>query len=85
MYFAQEEKPLDIIPTGRIAIDFNPTDMNRPLSESEHFNKYLGGSPANIAVGMARLGRKVGFLARVSDDQFGTFVTDFFRKEGIVL
>ena len=83
MFFAQEGKTLDIIPTGRIAIDFNPTDMNRPLSESEHFNKYLGGSPANIAVGMARLGRKVGFLARVSDDAFGDFVTDFFRKEGI--
>ena len=83
MFFTQEAKPLDIIPTGRIAIDFNPTDMNRPLSESEHFNKYLGGSPANIAVGMARLGRKVGFLARVSDDQFGDFVTGFFQKEGI--
>jgi len=83
MFFDQQNKPLDIIPTGRIAIDFNPTDMNRPLSESEHFNKYLGGSPANIAVGMARLGKKVGFLARVSDDQFGDFVTDFFRREGI--
>ncbi len=83
MFFTQEGHTLDIIPTGRIAIDFNPTDMNRPLSQSEHFNKYLGGSPANIAVGMARLGRKVGFLARVSDDAFGDFVTDFFRKEGI--
>ena len=83
MFFSLEDKPLDIIPTGRIAIDFNPPHMNRPLSESEHFNKYLGGSPANIAVGMARLGRKVGFLARVSDDQFGDFVTGFFEKEGI--
>ena len=83
MFFTQENKPLDIIPVGRIAIDFNPTDMNRPLSESEHFNKYLGGSPANIAVGMARFGRKVGFLARVSDDAFGDFVTGFFQKEGI--
>lgn len=77
------QKPMDIIPVGRVAIDFNPTDMNRPLSESEHFNKYLGGSPANIAVGMARLGRKCGFLAKVSDDQFGDFVTRFFQNEGI--
>lgn len=83
MLFTQEERPLDIIPVGRIAIDFNPTDMNRPLSQSEHFNKYLGGSPANIAVGMARLGRKVGFLARISDDAFGDFVEGFFRNEGI--
>ena len=43
-------KPLDFIPIGRIAIDFNPTDMYRPLSESSNFNKYVGGSPANIAV-----------------------------------
>ncbi len=76
-------RPLHIIPVGRVAIDFNPTDYFRPLSESEHFNKYLGGSPANIAVGMARLGRKVGFLGKVSDDQFGTFVTRFFENEGI--
>ena len=74
---------LHIIPVGRVAIDFNPTDFNRPLSQSEHFNKYLGGSPANIAVGMARLGDRVGFLGKVSDDQFGDFVTAFFAREGI--
>ena len=56
---------LDIIPVGRVAIDFNPTDYNRPLSESSNFNKYLGGSPANIAVGMARLGNRVGFRRSV--------------------
>ena len=76
-------KKLHIIPVGRVAIDFNPTDYNRPLNESSNFNKYLGGSPANIAVGMARLGNRVGFLGRVSDDQFGTFVTDYFKNEGI--
>ena len=67
-------KPLDFIPIGRIAIDFNPTDMYMPLSESSNFNKYVGGSPANIAVGLARLGCKVGFCGCVSNDQFGDFV-----------
>jgi len=76
-------KPIDFIPVGRIAIDFNPTDMYMPLSESSNFNKYVGGSPANIAVGLARLGCKVGFLGCVSDDQFGDFVVDYFEKEGI--
>ncbi len=76
-------RPLDVIPVGRVAIDFNPTDYFKPLSKSEHFNKYLGGSPANIAVGLARLGRKVGFLGKVSDDRFGDFVTDYFVTEGI--
>ena len=68
-----ENRPLDVIPIGRLAIDFNPTDMNRPLSESCNFNKYVGGSPANIAVGLARLGKKVGFIGKVSDDQHGDF------------
>lgn len=83
-YFEFDEKrPLDVIPLGRVAIDFNPTDMNRPLSESSNFNKYVGGSPANIAVGLARLGAKCGFIGRVSDDQFGDYVTDYFKKDGI--
>lgn len=81
--FSKENASLDIIPVGRVAIDFNPTDYYRPLSQSENFNKYLGGSPANIAVGMARLSRRVGFLAKVSDDAFGDFVTDYFKNEGI--
>ena len=76
-------RPLHIIPVGRVAIDFNPTDYYRPLEKSENFNKYLGGSPANIAVGMARLGNRVGFLGRVSDDAFGRFVTEYFENEGI--
>ncbi len=76
-------KPLDFIPIGRIAIDFNPTDMYMPLSRSGNFNKYVGGSPANIAVGLARLGKKVGFIGTVSDDQFGDYVVEYFDKEGI--
>ena len=76
-------KPLDFIPIGRVAIDFNPTDMYMPLSESSNFNKYVGGSPANIAVGLARLGCKVGFQGCVSNDQFGDFVVNYFDKEGI--
>ena len=51
-----QTKEFDIIPLGRVAIDFNPLDYYKPLSESTTFKKYLGGSPANIAVGMARLG-----------------------------
>ncbi len=78
-----ESRPLDVIPIGRVAIDFNPTDMNRPLAESCNFNKYVGGSPANIAVGLARLGKKVGFIGKVSDDQHGDYVVDYFKKDGI--
>ncbi|MBU3135501.1 5-dehydro-2-deoxygluconokinase [Clostridium gasigenes] len=76
-------REFDIVPIGRIAIDFNPIDINMPISESKTFKKYLGGSPANIAVGLARLGKKIGFMGKVSKDQFGKFVVDYFKNEGI--
>ncbi len=76
-------KEFDLILLGRVAVDLNPVDYYCPLNESTTFKRYLGGSPANIAVGLARLGKKCGFFARVSDDQLGTFVTDYFAKEGI--
>lgn len=79
----QKNRKFEIIPIGRVAIDFNPIDINRPLSKSKTFKKYLGGSPANIAVGLARLGKKVGFIGKVSKDQFGKFVVDYFDNEGI--
>ena len=74
----EKDRKYDLIAVGRIAIDFNPLDYFKPLSESQQYRKYLGGSPANVAVGLARLGKKVGFIGKVSDDQFGDYVTDFF-------
>ena len=76
-------KKYDLVCVGRIAVDFNPVDYNCPLEDSMTFKKYVGGSPANIAVGLARLGKKVGFFGRVSDDQMGTFVEKYFVNEGI--
>ncbi len=76
-------RKFDIVLLGRAAIDLNPVDYFKPLNESTTFKKYLGGSPANIAVGMARLGKRVGFIGKVSDDQFGTFIENRFKEEGI--
>lgn len=78
-----ETRPMDLVLLGRIAVDFNPVDYFHPLEECTTFKKYVGGSPANIAVGVRRHGLKTGFFARVSDDQLGDFVTHYFEKEGI--
>lgn len=78
-----DTRPLDVIPMGRITIDFNPVDYFKTLAESDTFKKYVGGSPANIAVGLSRLGKKCGFIARVSDDRFGDYVTGFLKNEGV--
>ena len=76
-------RPYDLVLLGRVAVDFNPVDYFQPLEDCTTFKKYVGGSPANIAVGIARHGMKAGFFARVSNDQLGDFVTHFFQREGI--
>ena len=73
-----QTRPYDLVLLGRVAVDFNPVDYFQPLEECTTFKKYVGGSPANIAVGAARHGMKIGFFARVSDDQLGDFVVHFF-------
>lgn len=84
-----ENRPLDIIFLGRTTIDFNPAFSNevkeefKPLKDVHHFEMFVGGSPSNTAVGVTRHGLKAGFIGKVSDDQFGDFVTEFFEKEGI--
>ena len=81
-----QSRPLDIVLLGRVAIDFNPAYSDvvkeefKPLKDVHYFEKYVGGSPANIAVGVTHHGLKAGFIAKVSDDQFGDFVTEYFER-----
>ncbi len=82
-------RPFDLILLGRVAIDFNPAYSDevkeefKPLKRVHYFEKYVGGSPANIAVGITKHGMKAGFFAKVSDDQFGDYVTEYFDERGI--
>lgn len=84
-----ESREFDLILLGRVAIDFNPAyseevkEEFKPLKKVHYFEKYVGGSPANIAVGVTRHGLKAGFIGKVSDDQFGDFVVDYFNEQGI--
>lgn len=84
-----ENRPFDLILLGRVAIDFNPAyndqvkEEFKPLKKVHMFEKFVGGSPANIAVGVTRHGMKAGFLGKVSDDQFGDYVVDYFNEQGI--
>lgn len=73
----------DIIALGRACIDLNATDYNKAMEETMTFTKYVGGSPANIAIGSAKLGLKAGFIGKVSDDQHGRFIKNYMEEIGI--
>lgn len=76
-------RPLDAVLVGRAAIDINPVDFSRSFIENTEFNKFVGGSPANTSVGMAKLGCRPGFIGRVSDDSLGDFVVKFLSDNGV--
>ncbi|OQP06156.1 5-dehydro-2-deoxygluconokinase [Geobacillus sp. 46C-IIa] len=78
-----QQKTLDFIAVGRLCIDLNANEIHRPMEETVTFTKYVGGSPANIAIGMARLGMKTGFIGRVADDQMGRFIVRYLKNNGI--
>lgn len=80
----QINKDLDFVAMGRACIDLNANEINRPMEQTMTFTKYVGGSPANIAIGLARLGLNIGFIGKLADDQMGHFIFDYFKKEKIV-
>ncbi|AZV63807.1 5-dehydro-2-deoxygluconokinase [Peribacillus frigoritolerans] len=79
----KEDRPLNLIAIGRLCIDLNANEINRPMEETMTFTKYVGGSPANIAIGLSRLNMKTGFIGKVSDDQMGRFTTQYLKQNTI--
>jgi len=47
------------------------------------FDKYIGGSPANMAVGMARLGLRSALITRVGNEHMGRFLREELAAEGV--
>ena len=77
------DKPTDFMAIGRLCIDLNANEINRPMEETVSFTKYVGGSPANICIGLSRFGLKCGFIGKVADDQMGRFITEYLQRNAI--
>lgn len=82
-YTFNEEKEFDIVAIGRACIDLNAVEYNRPMEQTMTFSKYVGGSPANIAIGSSKLGLKTGFIGKIPDDQHGRFIETYMRNTGV--
>lgn len=53
------------------------------MEETMTFTKYVGGSPANIVIGTARLGLRTGFIGKLANDQMGRFIRTYLQNNGI--
>ena len=72
----------DIACLGRLAVDLYAQQVGSRLEDVSSFAKYLGGSSANIAFGVARLGLRAAMISRVGDEQMGNFLVETLQREG---
>jgi 5-dehydro-2-deoxygluconokinase len=74
---------LDVLTMGRVSVDLYPEQSGVSLAEVRTFAKSLGGSPTNVAVAAARLGRKAAVITQVGMDGFGPYVRNALRAFGV--
>ena len=74
---------LDLITIGRSSVDLYGSQVGGRLEDMGSFEKYIGGSPTNIACGTARLGLKSGLITGVGDEHMGRFIREQLQREGV--
>ncbi|KAL5796309.1 hypothetical protein ACOSQ2_001129 [Xanthoceras sorbifolium] len=68
---------------GEMLIDFVPMEAGVSLAEAPGFKKAAGGAPANVAVGISRLGGSAAFIGKVGNDEFGRMLADILIKNNV--
>ncbi|WP_433824409.1 5-dehydro-2-deoxygluconokinase [Actinoplanes sp. CA-015351] len=74
---------LEVLTMGRIGVDLYPEQTGVPLPAVRSFAKFLGGSPTNVAVAAARLGRSSAVITRTGADPFGDYLHEALRGFGV--
>jgi fructokinase len=72
---------IDILCVGELLIDFIGHQSGVQINNTRDYHRYIGGSPANVAINSARLGLKTVMVATVGDDGFGEYI--FERLAGV--
>ena len=72
-----------VVCLGEALVDILPHTRGQTLRQAELLRRMPGGSSANTAVGLRRLGLPAAFLGKVGDDPFGAFLGDTLAREGV--
>lgn len=78
-----QNRSIELLLVGRAGIDLNTTKAGCAFADIQAFTKSVGGSPANIVQGAARLGLKTGFLGKVAHDGMGEYILSTFQAQDI--
>ncbi|KGM96587.1 2-dehydro-3-deoxygluconokinase [Clostridium novyi A str. 4552] len=73
---------MEVLTFGESMIVFDP-DSNGPLRYVNRFNKCIGGADSNVAIALARLGHKSAWFSKLGNDEFGKYIENTIRGEGV--
>src|SRR3954468_16686568 len=73
----------DVIALGESLVDFLPLKTGSKVRDVQTWVKCLGGAPANVVVGVSRLGGRAAFCGVTGEDEFGHFIHDELQREGV--
>jgi sugar/nucleoside kinase (ribokinase family) len=77
------EGDLDLLAIGETLVDLISVEETDRLLDAYTFRKYPGGSPANIAVYVAKLGASAAIISKTGTDAFGQFLRDELQHHGV--
>lgn len=72
---------MDVVTIGETMVVF--TSAPGLMRYSNSFSRKFGGSESNLAIGLSRMGYKVGWISRIGNDEFGKALLNFIRGEGV--
>lgn len=73
---------MDVVTMGESMVLFVP-NLPGPLRYIENFQRRFGGAESNVAIALARLGHKVGWVSKLGNDEFGLYIRNAIRGEGV--
>jgi fructokinase len=73
----------DAVVLGEMMIDLISLNQGCPLPAVSKFMMSLGGAPANVAVGISRLGGTSAFIGKLGNGCFGRYLSDVLVSIGV--
>jgi len=80
-----ETEPLDVLTIGETVVDFISAEKTDTLGNASSFRRHLGGSPANIAVYVSKLGGASAVIAKTGIGAFGQFLKSELQRHGVTI
>ncbi len=72
----------DVITLGETMLRLSPPDPLR-IEQTTSYEAHVGGSESNVTVGLARLGLRVAWLSRMTDNALGRSIVNAIRAHGV--